>query len=91
MPVQIVEIGPERLDDYAGLPIKLEVKSRLQVELVDGGMGGILLRQIPVERPYIKDYDAYGEIPTDWPILFDVTNWGFLLAMDGERKAGGAA
>jgi GNAT superfamily N-acetyltransferase len=91
MPVQIVEIGPERLGDYASLPIKLEVKSLLQVELVDGGMGGMLLRQVPVERPYIKDYDAYGENPTDWSKLFDVTNWGFFLAMDGVTKAGAAA
>jgi len=44
-----------------------------------------------VERPYVKDYDSYGEIPTDWPRLFDVTNWGFFLAMDGERPVGAAA
>jgi len=91
MPVQIVEIGPEHLADYASVPIKFEVKSTLQVELVDGGLGGILLRQVPVEKPYVKDYDAYGEIPTDWPKLFDVTNWGFFLAMDGERPVGAAA
>ncbi len=91
MSIQIIEIGPERLGEYASIPIKVEVKSTLQVELVAGGMGGMLLHQIPVERPYIKDYDAYGEIPTDWPKLFDVTNWGFFLAMDRERKAGAAA
>lgn len=91
MPVQIVEIGPGRLGEYASVPIKFEVKSTLQVELVDGGMGGMLLRQVPVEKPYAKDYDAYGEIPTDWPKLFDVTHWGFFLAMDGERWVGAAA
>ena len=74
MPVQIVKIGPGCLGEYASVPIKFEVKSTLQVELVDGGMDGMLLRQVPVERPYVKDYDAYGEIPTDWPKLFDVTN-----------------
>ena len=58
MPVQIVEIGPERLAEYASVPIKFEVKSTLQVELVDGGLGGMLLRQVPVEKPYAKDYDA---------------------------------
>jgi hypothetical protein len=52
-PVQIIEIGPERLADYASIPIRVEVKSRLQVELVDGGMGGMLLRQVAVEKPYI--------------------------------------
>jgi len=91
MPVQIIEVGPERLADYARVPIKFEVKSSLQVELVDGGLGGMLLHQVPVEKPYIKDYDSYGEYPVDWPERFDVTNWGFFLAMDGERPAGAAA
>ncbi len=91
MAVQIVEIGTDRLADYASVPIKFEVKSTLQVELVDGGLGGMLLRQVPVEKPYVKDYDAYGEYPTDWPKLFDVTHWGFFLAMDGERPVGAAA
>ncbi|HEX7542124.1 MAG TPA: GNAT family N-acetyltransferase [Anaerolineales bacterium] len=91
MPVQIIEVGPERLADYARVPIRFEVKSSLQVELVDGGLGGMLLHQVPVEKPYIKDYDSYGETPTDWPERFDVTNWGFFLAMDGERPVGAAA
>jgi GNAT superfamily N-acetyltransferase len=91
MPVQIVEIGPGRLGEYASVPSRFDVKSTLQVELVEGGLGGMLLRQVPLERPYIKDYDAYGEIPTDWPKLFDVINWGFFLAMEGERRAGAAA
>jgi GNAT superfamily N-acetyltransferase len=91
MSVYIIEVGPERLADYARVPIKFEVKSSLQVELVDGGLGGMLLHQVPVEMPYIKDYDSYGETPTDWPERFDVTNWGFFLAMDGERPVGAAA
>ncbi len=91
MSVQIVEVGPERLADYASVPIKFEVKSILQVELVEGGLGGMLLRQAPVEKHYVKDYEAYGETPTDWPKLFDATNWGFFLAMDGERPSGAAA
>jgi len=91
MPVQIVEIGPDRLADYASVPIRFEVKSTLQVELVDGGLGGRLMRQVPVEKPYAKDYDVYGEYSTDWLKLFDVTHWGFFLAMDGERPIGAAA
>ena len=91
MPIKIVEIGPERLAEYASIPIKVEVKSILQVELDEGGLGGMLLHPVPVGRPYVKDYDSYGELPTDWPELFTVTNWGFFLAMDGERPAGAAA
>ncbi len=91
MPVKIIEIGPERLADYACVPSRFEVTSILQIDLLDGGLGGMLFRQVSVERPYIKDYDSYGELPTDWPKLFTVTNWGFFLAKDGERTVGAAA
>ena len=91
MPLKIVEIGPEHLSEYSRVPILFEVRSMLEVELLEAGLGGILLHQVPVEKPYIKDYDSYGETPCDWPGLFDVTNWGFFLAMDGENRAGAAA
>ncbi len=91
MQAKIIEVGPERLGEYAGIPIKLEVKQRLEVELVEGGLGGMRLHQVEVEKPYVKDYDSYGDVPTDWPKKFDVSNWGFFLAMVGERLAGGAA
>jgi hypothetical protein len=44
MRVRIAEVGPDRLADYASVPIKLIVKSSLQDELVASGLGGILLR-----------------------------------------------
>jgi GNAT superfamily N-acetyltransferase len=91
MSIKIIEVGPERLAEYSRIPIKVKVRERLEVELVEGGLGGMLLHQVPVTRPYIKDYDSYGELPADWPGKFDTTNWGFFLAMDGKRPAGGAA
>ncbi len=91
MSISILEIAPDRLAEYDCIPSRFLVRSVLDLELMEGGLGGILLRQVPVEKPYVKDYDAYGEIPTDWPKLFDVTNWGFFLAMDGERPVGAAA
>jgi len=91
MQAKIIEVGPERLGEYAGIPIKLEVKQRLEVELVEGGLGGMRLHQVEVEKPYVKDYDSYEDVPTDWPKKFDISNWGFFLAMVGERLAGGAA
>jgi GNAT superfamily N-acetyltransferase len=57
--------------------------------LVDGGLGGILFHEVPVIR-YIKDYDAHGELPTDWPKRFDVTNWSFFLAKLGDQPVGAA-
>jgi len=51
MPAQIVEVGPEHLANYASIPIKMDVGSILQVELVDGGLGGMLHRPVAVETP----------------------------------------
>ena len=50
----------------------------------------MLLHETPI-TPYIKNYDAYGELPTDWPKRFNVTNWGFFLAKGGGQPFGAAA
>lgn len=91
MPVEIVEIGPGDLREYSLIPSKFEVKTVLQVELIDRGLGGVLLKQAAVENPYWKDYDACGDTPLDWPGTFDVSRWGFFLAKDHETPVGGAA
>ena len=90
MKITIDEISPDCLSEYARIPIAFEVKSRLEVELVDGGLGGMLFHETPI-IPYIKNYDAYGELPTDWPKRFDVTNWGFFLAKGDGQPFGAAA
>ncbi len=86
----IEEISPDKLAAYASIPSRFEVKSMLEVELVEDGLGGMLLHERPV-RPYIKDYDAIGESPADWPKRFNVTNWGFFLARMGNGLVGAAA
>jgi GNAT superfamily N-acetyltransferase len=91
MPIKIIEVGPEKLGEYASIPSKVKVTQRLDIDLVQEGLGGMLLTLVNVEKSYTKDYDAYGEIPTDWPKKFEVSNWGFFLAMEGEKLAGGAA
>jgi GNAT superfamily N-acetyltransferase len=91
MAIRIEEIDPSRLKQYESVPSRFEVKSVLKPVLVDNGLGGILLHEIQVEKPYFKDYDSYGELPTDWPKKFDVRNWFFLLAMNGENAVGAAA
>lgn len=89
MPITIVEVGPERLSEYAQIPIRFEVHSIFDVELMDGGLGGIVLHERKV-TPYIKDYDEW-EPSVDWPRQFDVSNWGFFLARDGDQNIGAAA
>ncbi len=49
-----------------------------QVSQSNGGsVGGVVLDEVPVERPWVKDYDAIkGEGPTRWPKRFDVLELG---------------
>jgi GNAT superfamily N-acetyltransferase len=88
--LQIIEIGPERLKEYDLIPQRVEVRSILEVSLVSGGMGGMMLKEVPVEQPYIKDYDSSGDLPSDMPKHFEVSNWGFFLSMERNNPVGGA-
>jgi GNAT superfamily N-acetyltransferase len=91
MPIEIEEIDPTQLERYGQVPSRYLVRTILQAELDTGGLGGIRLRQVPVPEPYEKDYDSYGELPTDWPSKFDVSRWGFFLAHAGQEPVAAAA
>jgi len=89
--IELLPANQRTLSEYSSIPISFEVRSILRVDLVDGGLGGIRLKEEPVARPYIKDYDARdGEGPTRWLKRFDVANWRLFIARDGERAIGGA-
>lgn len=91
MSIEIQEIGIDFLLQYSEIPMTLEVKSVLLVEPINGGLGGIKLREEKVVPPYTKDYDAYDDGPEGWPKRFDVRNWGFFLALERSFPVGGAA
>jgi GNAT superfamily N-acetyltransferase len=61
-----------------------------EMELLDAGLGGILLAERPVDVPWTKDYDATDGGPGRWASRFDVNSWGLLGAYDDERRIGGA-
>lgn len=83
MALEIRPITPDRLDQYVKIPIAFEVRSVLSVEVVEHGLGGITFREEPVRSPYVKDYDASPDgSPLLWPSQWDVSNWGFFLAID---------
>jgi GNAT superfamily N-acetyltransferase len=90
MKISIEEISPDRLKEYASVSIAFVVRSVFEIELVNGGLGGMILRETPVPTPYIKNYDT-DESPVDWPSKFDVTNWGFFLAKEGAKTVAAAA
>ena len=79
------------LAQHAEISIAFLVDQILEVSVLDGGLGGINLRERAVGVPYIKNYDDIkGEGPTRWPKRFDVTNWGLLGAYQGGLRVGGA-
>ena len=88
--VRITEQTPEALSEYGGISIAFEVRSRLRVEPVRNGLGGLSLLEEEVD-PYVKDYDAiHGEGPNHWSRRFDVSHWGVFSAVEDERRVGGA-
>src|SRR5579871_451438 len=91
MPIEVRAESIAALPEYAQVPISFRVETRLRVELLQGGLGGIALVEEPV-TPYMKNYDAYpGEGPAHWRELWDLSHWGILSAFDGPRRVGGAA
>jgi GNAT superfamily N-acetyltransferase len=78
------------LDQHGEVPIAFLVERVLEVSVSGGGLGGLLLSEVPVDVPWVKDYDAVkGEGPARWAKHFDVTNWGLIAAHDGEHRVGG--
>ncbi len=92
MTIQITEVGPEVLSGYNRIPISFQVESVLQVEAVEGGLGGLRLREEKVAEPYLRDYDAEeDQDATRWAKRFDISNWGFLVASEHGETVGEAA
>lgn len=92
MAANIESITTDRLAEYARVPMVCDVRSVLAVEELDGGIGGLQLREVSLETPYVKDYDAdRGGGPIQWPLEFDLSRWGFWIAREGGEIIGAAA
>ncbi len=87
--MRIVTIKPGELERYREIPISYTVSSVFEVIPADRGLGGIILLEKVLEEAYVKDYDEMGD-PSNWLEDFHVSNWLFLLAMDGNTPVGGA-
>jgi len=92
MALEVDGIGADRLADYASVPMVCDVRSLLDVDEINGGIGGLGLRERPVQVPYKKDYDAYADGgPLDWPERFDISKWGLWIGREDGNVVGGAA
>jgi GNAT superfamily N-acetyltransferase len=90
--ILIEAIGPDRLAEYAGIPMVIDVRSILTIDEINGGLGGLALAERPVRAPYTKNYDADSDGgPLQWPKRFDISNWGLWIVHQGAAPIGGAA
>ena len=91
MEIEELPVNEESLAVYSTIPSRFEVRSRLVPQVVDRGLGGMVLREEMVDPPYVKDYDALDEEGlTRWLRNFDTANWRLFLAREGATPVGGA-
>lgn len=75
---------------YDQIPMRVNVSSYYKIEKINRGLGGFTLVETPVD-PYIKEFCTGDDISvTRWEKQFDITNWAFFMAFDGERPIGAA-
>ena len=92
MEIKITEPTTEVLEDYGQVSISFQVKSRFRVDAADNGIGGLVLSEETVERPYVKDYDrgSGNERPLGWLRFGGISHWGVLSALEDDQRVGGA-
>lgn len=82
------EIDESYFDKYDKIPMLVHVKSILNLNKIENGLGGILLEETPVEE-CIKDLGVYEKV-TKNAAEFDITNWKFFMAFYNELPIGAA-
>lgn len=88
--LEVREESITHLDRHGEISIEFEVRTAFDVELVDDGLAGVLLNEVTVNEPWVKDYDAADGGPARWASRFDVKSWGLLGAYQDDRRIGGA-
>lgn len=72
--------------EYDTIPMQVNVNSHYELERINNGLGGILLKEVPV-KPYTRDFSEYAKA-TKFSEKFDITNWAFFMAFDDEKPIG---
>ena len=91
MHIEIVVEGNDALDAYASIPVMFQIVEILDPDLPSDSASLLPYASRTLDAPIVKDYDAQpGNHPLDWPVQFDVRDWGFLAARSGGYRVGGA-
>ncbi|HEV2292915.1 MAG TPA: GNAT family N-acetyltransferase [Tepidisphaeraceae bacterium] len=92
MRIEIVEEPVSALAEYASVCVAFKVDRVLELTPLGGDPERFALAERPVERPYVKDYDALdGGGPARWAERFDLSSWRFFGAYADGKRVGGAA
>src|SRR5262245_6660770 len=89
MRIEVRHESAEMLDVYSRISIAFNVSEVFDVEV--DSTNKVTLTPRRLADSYIKDYDAIGGGPEDWPDRFNVSNWAFLAAFANGKRVGGAA
>ena len=89
MDLAVSGVSSAALSEYARIPIGFEVQAVLDVGHRSDGRG-FLLTERRILTPYLKDYDALGEPPSEWARRFDTSKWAMVVARIGDECVGGA-
>lgn len=84
--ITVKEVDRTYFELYDKVAMNVEIYSEYVVKRIDGGLGGILLEETPV-TPCVKDLSKY-EKAVEYEKQFDITNWRFFMAFDGELPVG---
>jgi ribosomal protein S18 acetylase RimI-like enzyme len=79
-------IDCDYFEEYDSIPMQVYVKSQYVLERIDNGLGGILLKEVPV-KSYIRDFSKHAKA-TRFSEKFDIKNWVFFMAFDDEKPIG---
>ncbi len=84
----VEEINEDKLYDYSQIPMLVNVSSIYELDKINHGLGGILLKETKV-NPYVKDLGKE-EDPLSWTKDFDTKNWAFFIVYDKSVTIAGA-
>lgn len=71
------EVDKSFFELYDKVSMNVNVQSEYEVKRINGGLGGLVFEEVPVE-PYIKDLSIY-ERAIEYEKEFDITNWCLLI------------
>jgi len=84
--IEIREVDKSYFPQYDTVQMNVDVRSEYRVRRIDNGLGGFVFEEVEV-APRVKDLSIY-EQATAYEEMFDISNWRFFMAFDGDRPVG---